>query len=266
MDQRFAGIERLYGSGSVATFARAHVCVVGIGGVGSWAVEAFARSGIGALTLIDADEICVSNTNRQAHAITGQYGRSKVAAMAERARAINPALRVHSFADFLASNNLAELLDRGYHGVLDACDAFRVKVEMIVFCKRRKIPLVVCGAAGGRVDPTLISVRDLSRTDHDIMLGQIRRKLRDEFGWTRNPKRYFGIPAVFSREHARYVQADGSVRALRPADAESGLKLDCAAGFGAATHVTASFAFVAVARMLDVLLERAESRADRADG
>jgi len=256
MDPRFAGIERLYGTGSVARLARAHVCVVGIGGVGSWAAEALARSGVGALTLIDADDVCVSNVNRQSHALEGEYGRPKVDVMAQRVRAINPGIRVHALTEFVTLANLTVLLDRGYDALIDACDALRIKVEMIAFCKRRKIPIVVSGSAGGRTDPTLITARDLTRTEHDILLGLVRRRLRDERGWTRNPKRYFGVQAVFSRENVRYPQADGSVCGERPADAEGSLKLDCGGGLGAATHVTATFGFVAVARVIDRLLSR----------
>lgn len=261
MDERFAGIDRLYGAGAAAQLARAHVCVVGIGGVGSWAVEALARSGVGELTLIDADDVCVSNTNRQSHALDGEYGRAKVDVMAERASAINPAVRVHAIADFLTSANLADLLARGYDAVLDACDTLKVKVEMIAFCKRRKIPIVVSGSAGGRIDPTLITARDLSKTEHDILLGLVRRKLREDYGWTRNPKRYFGVQAVFSRENVNYPQADGSVCKTRATNTEGGLKLDCSGGLGAATQVTGTFAFVAVSRVIQRLLAVPLSRA-----
>lgn len=256
MDQRFAGIERLYGAGSVARLTGSHVCVIGIGGVGSWAAEALARSGVGTVTLIDADDVCVSNVNRQSHALEGEYGRPKVDVVAQRLRAINPKINVHALAEFVTLANLTELLDRGYDAVIDACDALRIKVEMIAFCKRRKIPIVVSGSAGGRTDPTLITARDLTRTEHDILLGLVRRRLRDERGWTRNPKRYFGVQAVFSRENVRYPQADGSVCGERPGDSEAGLKLDCGGGLGAATHVTATFGFVAVARVIERLLSR----------
>ena len=258
MNERFAGIDRLYGAGAAARLAQAHVCVVGIGGVGSWAVEALARSGVGELTLIDADDVCVSNTNRQLHALDGEYGRAKVEVMAERARAINPAIKVHAIPDFLTSSNLWTLLGRDgmppYDAVLDACDSMKVKVEMIAFCKRRKIPIVVSGSAGGRIDPTLITSRDLSKTEHDAMLALVRQKLRDDYGWTRNPKRYFGVQAVFSRENANYPQADGTVCKTRVSN-EGAVKLDCSGGLGAATHVTGTFAFVAVSRVLSKLLE-----------
>ncbi len=254
VDPRFAGIDRLYGAGSVARLSGAHVAVVGVGGVGSWAVEALARTGVGALTLIDADEICVGNTNRQLHAVKGQYGRLKVDAMAERVRAINPHLRVTPVACFLTPANLGMILQPGFDLVLDCCDAFRVKVELIAHCRRNKRRLIVCGAAGGRTDAARIMVRDLSRTEHDALLAMIRRKLRGEFNFPRNRDRYFGVPAVFSLENVRYPQADGSVCGLRPDKAADPLNLDCGGGLGAAMHVTAAFAMVAVGTVLDRLL------------
>ena len=255
MAQRFAGIDRLYGSGSVARLSTAHVCVVGVGGVGSWAVEALVRSGVGWLTLIDADDVCLSNTNRQLHALDGHYGRAKVEVLAERARAINPEVRIDALAQFLTPANLAELLLREYDFVLDACDSFRVKVETIAFCRRRKLPLIAVGSAGGRTDPTRIQVRDLSRTEHDALLALVRKKLRAEFNFPRNPGRYFGVPAVYSLENVQYPQADGTVCGTRPAlGPDAALKLDCGAGLGAATHVTAAFAFAAVSRILPRLL------------
>lgn len=253
VEQRFLGIDRLYGAGSVARLARAHVCVIGIGGVGSWVVEALARSGVGRLTIIDADEVCVSNTNRQLHALDGEYGRAKVAVMAERARAINPTIAVDAIEEFVTPANLVTMLDRDYHLVIDCCDAFRVKVELIAWCRRRKRPLITVGSAGGRTDPTLIAVRDLSKTEHDALLALVRKKLREEFHFPRGPKRYFGVQAVYSRENVRYLQADGSVCGVRPAGGDS-LKLDCGGGLGAATHVTAAFAFAAVSRALTRLL------------
>jgi tRNA A37 threonylcarbamoyladenosine dehydratase len=258
-DERFAGIDRLYGTGSAARLAHAHVCVVGIGGVGSWAVEALARSGVGKLTMIDADDVCVSNTNRQLHALHGAYGRTKVDVVAERARAINPQLHIKPIAEFLAPANLEALLAGGYDAVLDACDAINVKVEMIAFCRRRKIPIVVSGSAGGRRDPTLITHRDLSKTEHDVLLSNVRRRLRDDYGWTRNPKRYFGVQAVFSHEKVNYPQPDGTVCKTRGADAEGGLKLDCSGGLGAAMHVTATFGMVAASRVIERLLEHKRS-------
>ena len=253
---RFAGIDRLYGVGSVERHAAARVAVVGMGGVGSWVVEALVRSGVGHLTLIDADDICVSNTNRQLPALDGQYGRNKAEAMAERCRAINPLVEVDVIPQFLTASNMAELLDRGFDLVLDACDSFRVKVETIAWCRRRKRPILTVGAAGGRLDPTLVRVRDLSRTEHDAMLSLIRKKLRGEFNFPKNHDRYFGVPAIYSLENVRYPQADGSVCGIRPQlGKDEALKLDCGAGLGAATHITGAFAFAAAGKALEMLLK-----------
>jgi len=255
---RFAGIDRLYGAGSLARLAQARIAVVGIGGVGSWAVEALARSGVGHLRLIDADDLCVSNTNRQLPAMDGNFGRAKVEAMAERCRLIHPAIVIEPVAEFLTAASLERHLGDGLDLVLDACDSFRSKVETIAWCRRRKLPLLVVGSAGGRSDVTQIRVRDLSRTEHDAMLALIRKKLRSEFGFPRNPDRYFGVPAVYSLENVRYPQADGSVCGTRPAlGADAALKLDCGAGLGAATHVTGAFAFAAVGKVISMLLARA---------
>lgn len=254
--ERFGGIDRLYGAGALARFAGCHVAVVGLGGVGSWLVEALARSGVGRLTLIDADDLCVSNTNRQLPALEGQYGRNKAEAMAERCRAINPGMKVDPVLSFLTPSNLEEMLGRGYDLVIDACDSFRAKVEAIAWCRRRKIPMITVGAAGGRLDPTLVRVRDLSRTEHDAMLALIRRKLRGEFNFPKNHQRYFGVPAIYSLENVQYPQADGSVCGLRPTlGADAALKLDCGAGLGAATHITGAFAFVAAGKALEMLLK-----------
>jgi tRNA threonylcarbamoyladenosine dehydratase len=255
LQERFAGIERLYGRGSVARLAQVHVCVVGVGGVGSWAVEALARTAVGRITMIDADDLCLSNTSRQLPALDGFYGRAKVDAMAERARAINPLIAIDALQQFVTLGNLEELLTRGYDHVIDACDSLRVKVEMIAFCRRRKIPLVTCGAAGGRTDPTKVQVRDLSRTEHDAMLALVRKRLRAQHGFPRNPDRYFGVQAVYSLENVQYPQADGSVCGVRPKlDPDAALKLDCGQGLGSVTQVTGTFAFAAVSRVVAKIL------------
>lgn len=252
---RFGGIDRLYGVGAWRHFAATRVVVVGLGGVGSWVAEALARSGVGHLSLIDADDICVSNTNRQLPALAGAYGRAKVEAMAERCRAINPGMRVDAVCEFVTAANVPRLLD-GFDVVVDACDSFRSKVELIAWCRRNKRAVVTVGSAGGRTDTTLVRVRDLSRTEHDAMLALVRKKLRAEFNFPKNKDRYFGVSAIYSLENVRYPQADGSVCGLRPKlDADAALKLDCGAGLGAATHVTGAFAFAAVGRVIELLLK-----------
>jgi tRNA A37 threonylcarbamoyladenosine dehydratase len=255
--ERFAGVERLYGVGSLARLSACRVAIIGIGGVGSWLVEALARSGVGHLTLIDADDICVSNSNRQLPAMSGQFGRQKVAVMRERCLAINPDMQVEAMAAFLTPSNIAQMIEQGFDLVIDACDSFRVKVELIAWCRRRKQKLIVVGAAGGRTDPTQIRIRDLAKTEQDALLALIRRKLRTEFNFPKNKDRYFSIPAVYSLENVQYPQADGSVCGIRPAtDPEGGFKLDCGDGLGAATHVTGAFAFAAAAKAMEILLGR----------
>ena len=251
MNTIFTPINKLYGSHAAERLHQAHVCVIGVGGVGSWAAEALARSGVGRITMIDGDEVCVSNTNRQLHAIAGNYGKAKVAVLAERLLAINPAIELNPIQEMLTSHSLERHLKQGYDYVLDACDSFRVKVEMIAYCKRNKIKLLVVGAAGGRSDPTLIRVKDLSNTEQDKLLALTRAKLREEFNFTRNPKRYFGVRAVYSLENVRYPAPDGGVcfNRLEKNAAESG-KLDCDSGLGVAVFVTASFAMVAVAEIV----------------
>jgi tRNA threonylcarbamoyladenosine dehydratase len=263
---RFGGIDRLYGRGALARLSGRSVAVVGLGGVGSWLVEALARSGVGALTLVDADDLCVSNTNRQLPALEGAYGRGKAAAMAERCLAINPHARVVPVPAFLTAANTPALLGAGFDLVVDACDSFRTKVEAIAWCRRNRQPILTVGSAGGRTDPTLVRVRDLSKTEHDAMLALVRRKLRGEFAFPKGPTRYFSVPAVYSLENVQYPQADGSVCGLRPvADGEAGFKLDCGAGLGAATHVTGAFAFAAAGKALAMLLkDRAGERGEAA--
>lgn len=248
-DLRFGGIRRLYGARAVERFRHAHVVVVGVGGVGSWAVEALARSGIGRLTLIDLDDVCLSNVNRQLHALDGTIGRPKVEVLAERCRAIYPGIEVVADAAFVTPTNLAERLPADADHVLDAIDSVVAKSALIAWCKRRKIPITVTGAAGGQTDPTRIQTADLARAVQDPLLARVRAQLRRDYGFTRNPKRRFSVECVFSDEQLVYPAPDGEVCHARPAPGES-TRLDCASGFGAATFVTGAFGFAATARVL----------------
>jgi len=250
---RFAGIDRLYGRGSVVRLSTRRVCIIGLGGVGSWVAEALARSALGHVALVDGDEVCESNVNRQLPALDGQFGRAKVDVLAERMRAISPGIDVEPDQRFLTPSSLDEIAGRDYDLIIDACDAFRVKVELAAWCRRRKQRLIMVGSAGGRSDPTQVRVRDLSRTEHDALLALVRKKLRSEFGFPKNTQRYFGIPAIYSLENVRYPQLDGSVCGRRSEGGDS-MGLDCGGGLGAAMHVTAAFAMAATARALDLLL------------
>ncbi|RDE24490.1 tRNA cyclic N6-threonylcarbamoyladenosine(37) synthase TcdA [Motiliproteus coralliicola] len=262
MDQRFGGTRRLYGTDGVEALAKAHVCVIGIGGVGSWVVEALARSAVGELTLIDLDDLCVTNTNRQIHALSQTIGQSKVAVMAERVEQINPDCRCHQVEEFIDEQNAWELLDQRFDYVIDAIDDVRAKAAIIACCRRRKIPVITIGGAGGQVDPTRIDVADLSRTEQDPLAAKVRSHLRRFYNFSTNPKRRFDVPCVYSSEQLRYPQPDGSVCGQKRTTEEGeGMRLDCNTGFGASTCVTATFGFVAVARVIDKLIERATRQA-----
>lgn len=266
LEPRFGGTRRLYGEQGLDALKRAHVCVVGIGGVGSWVVEALARSAVGEITLIDLDDLCVTNTNRQIHALTDTIGQSKVAVMAERVRGINPDCRCHQVEELVTEENARSLFDQPFDYVIDAIDDVRAKAAMIASCRRRKLPIITIGGAGGQIDPTRIQVADLSRTLHDPLAAKLRSHLRRFYGFSSNPKRRFDVPCVFSTEQLRYPQPDGSVCALKSvAEPGQGMRLDCNSGFGASTCVTATFGFVAVARVIDKLLERAARMPPRSE-
>ena len=249
-DFRFGGISRLYGREAAAALRQAHVVVVGLGGVGSWAAEALARTGIGEITLVDMDEVCVSNTNRQLPALTGQYGRTKTAVLGERLRAINPEAVIHEHFGFITTSNVEELIGRHHSGVIDAIDSVKPKAALLAFCQRQKIPVICAGGAGGQLDPTQIQVADLSRTTQDPLLAKVRNLLRREYGFSRNPKRRFGIEAVYSLEQLTYPAPDGQVCRKKPGT-DQAIRLDCATGFGAATPVTATFGMFAASRLIN---------------
>ncbi|MDX1453081.1 MAG: tRNA cyclic N6-threonylcarbamoyladenosine(37) synthase TcdA [Oleiphilaceae bacterium] len=253
---RFGGVARLYGQAAAEYFSKAHIAVIGIGGVGSWAAEALARSGIGKITLFDLDDICVSNINRQIHATQSTIGQLKVEIMAQRLRQISPGIEVDEQHCFVTPSNVAQVLSNEYDYVFDATDSVKAKTAIIAHCRRHKIPIITSGGAGGQTDPTQIHIADLSRTTQDPLLAKIRNNLRRLHGFSRNPKRKFSVDAVYSTENLVYDQGDGTVCQSRP---EQGgpARLDCASGFGAVTHVTACFGMVAVSHILKKLAMRA---------
>lgn len=236
---RFGGIVRLYGQKNADRFASSHACVIGIGGVGSWTAEALARSGVGILTLIDLDEICVTNTNRQIHTDSMQIGRSKAGVMAERLRTINPAIVVRVVEDFVSSENVSSLIDVSMDVVVDAIDAYREKLAVIEHCVSTNLLVVVAGAAGGRLDASKIQTNDLNRTEHDPLLRRVRKDLRKS-GVVGARDRRWGIPAVFSSESPRFPGADGCTTATKP---DGSVAMDCGTGMGTVTHVTGTFGF-----------------------
>jgi len=201
--RRFGGVARLYGAAGLAHLEAANVCVIGIGGVGSWAAEALARNAVGHITLIDLDHIAASNTNRQIHALGDAYGRAKVEAMAERIVAINPRCRVTPVDDFVTEDNVGELL-AGFDFVIDAIDAVKVKTAILGWARREGVRVITCGGAGGQLDPTRVRIEDLARTIQDPLLAKVRGNLRRQWGFPRDPKKKFGIQAVYSDEPLRY--------------------------------------------------------------
>ena len=254
MTRRFGGISRLYGTRGLERLQQAHVCVLGIGGVGSWAAEALARSAIGELTLVDLDHVAESNINRQLPALTETLGRAKVRVMAERIHDINPRCRVHAIEEFLTADNLGALLDARLDFIIDCIDGFRIKAQLIAHCKRNRLRVITVGGAGGQRDPTRIRIADLSRTEHDALFSKTRKLLRSDYGFTSNPRRRFDIPCVYSLEQPLFPTADGDVSRAKPDSAEAG-NLSCAGGLGSLMPVTAGFGLAAAAHVLTKLAE-----------
>jgi tRNA A37 threonylcarbamoyladenosine dehydratase len=256
--QRFGGIERLYGTGVLERLAQAHVCVVGLGGVGSWAVEALARSGVGAITIVDLDDVCVTNINRQLPALDGTIGRPKAEVLAERVRAINPACRVTARIEFFTEGTAGRLLEgERFDYVIDAIDALKNKALLIARCRAAGIRVITCGGAGGRRDATGVRVDDLAFTHRDPLLRYVRKKLRSRHGFSRDVEQPFGVLAVYTQEMPLYPQSDGTVCEFAEVGEEGGI--GCASGIGAAAFVTGAFGFAAAGVVVNALANPTDS-------
>lgn len=244
--RRFAGLERLYGMQGAERIRAAHVAIVGIGGVGSWAAEALARSGVGALTLIDLDHVAESNVNRQVHALTPTLGQAKVRAMAERIELIHPQCRVTGIEEFVERGNWPDLLPAGVDAVIDACDQVAAKTEMAAWARRAGVAFVTVGAAGGKKHAHKVDIDDLAKVTHDPLLAQLRYRLRKQHGAPRDGKT-IGIACVFSRE------------TVAPPDPSCALmgdgSLNCS-GYGSVVSVTACFGMSAAGWILEILSNR----------
>ncbi len=257
-NRRFGGVERLYGKDAVTLFKKAHICVIGIGGVGSWAAEALARSAVGHLTLIDLDHIAESNINRQIQAHSDTLGKAKVSALHERIALINPRCRVNEVEEFIEPDNLDHMIGgRGFSYVIDAIDSVKAKTALIAYCRQHRIPLITIGAAGGQTDPGKIEIRDLSRTEQEPLLALVRKRLRQNFGFPRGTKNKFGVDAVFSMEALTMP-----TEMCETGQGVSGL--NCA-GFGSSIVVTASFGLAAAAHVLRRLADQATSPTQEED-
>jgi tRNA A37 threonylcarbamoyladenosine dehydratase len=258
-DRRFGGIARLYGAKALERFKAAHVCVIGVGGVGSWVVEALARSAVGQLTMIDLDNLAESNVNRQIHALTDTLGKAKVTALSERIAQINPYCKVTEIEEFITPDNLEEMVRVGkFDYVVDAIDDVQAKTALIAYCRANGIRLITIGGAGGQIDPTKIEIRDLCRTEQEPLLAKVRKRLRALHGFPRGTKNKFGIDAVFSTEPLRMPAPAAEACEIPEVDNAGVTGLNCA-GFGSAMVVTASFGLVAAAQVLRKLAEESES-------
>lgn len=257
-EERFGALSRVYGLEAYQIIRQSHICVVGNGGVGSWAVEALARTGVNRIAIIDGDDIARSNINRQCHTLESTLGGMKTEVMKQRVLDINPECVCETKNEFLNDDNIFDLLlpdgESPYDCVIDAIDRIKYKALIIYFCKRNRIPVVTTGGAGGLVEPTQIEVKDLTRTWNDPLAASVRLSLRQQYNFTRNPKRSFGVPCVYSREQQRYPDADGNVGYQKPGVA--GLTLDCGFGYGSVVSVTASFGFAAAAKAIELVVKK----------
>lgn len=244
LQRRFGGLQRLYGVAGAQRIRIAHVAVIGIGGVGSWAAEGLARSGVGRLTLIDMDHVAESNVNRQIHALSTTLGQAKVQAMAERIALINPECRVDCIEEFVEPANWPAIVPAPMDAVIDACDQIRAKTAMAAWAIKTHTPFITVGAAGGKRLAHKVDVDDLAHTTHDPLLAQLRYRLRREHGAARDGKR-IGVPCVFSRESVAPPHASCAID-------EGDGSLNCH-GYGSSVAVTATFGQCAAGWVLDSL-------------
>ncbi len=244
-EEKFGSLMRVYGEAVIEMVQGLHVCVIGLGGVGSWTVESLVRSGVGKITLVDGDTISKSNVNRQIHALESTLGMLKVEAMKTRLLDINPDCQINVIEQFLNDDNDRDILERGYDCVIDAIDGFKTKANIIYCCKRNKVPVITTGGAGGLIDPTKIQVSDLSSTWNDPLAAKVRSHLRSHYRFTRNKRYTFGVPCVYSIEQQRYPDKEGAVSYTKPG--VKGLSLDCSYGYGSSVMVTTVFGVTAAA-------------------
>ena len=250
--ERFGGVGRLLGREALARLSEAHVCVVGTGGVGSWTVEGLARSGVGALTLIDLDDVCVTNVNRQLPALDGQIGRPKITVLAERVKLINPECRVTLITDFFTAKTAEEMLSTKFSCLVDAIDRVGNKALLIAESVKRGYACVAVGGAGGKRDATQIRAGDLGESGGDDLLRLVRKKLRSEHGFAKGEGHTYGVRCVYSMEKPVYPWADGTC-GTEP-EPGTNLKLDCASGFGTAVWVTGAFGLAAAQEAVGLVL------------
>ena len=249
---RFSGISRLYGKNELKVLNTSHILIVGIGGVGTWTAEAIARSGIGKITLVDLDDVCVSNTNRHLIAKTGNIGKQKVQVMKERIELINPDCEVNAIENFFTKESSKEILESDYTIVIDCIDSVNNKALLIAACKRKKFPVIVCGGSAGKRDLSRIQIKDLNLAKGDHLINNVKEVLLNEYHFPRQ-KTPFRVKCIFSDEGRYFAQKDGTVCKDKVKDAN--LKLDCASGLGTASFITGSFGFYAASEAIRQILK-----------
>jgi tRNA A37 threonylcarbamoyladenosine dehydratase len=256
---RFGGVARLFGANALKRLSAAHVCVIGLGGVGSWTVEALARSGVGALTLVDFDEVCVTNVNRQLPALTENVGRPKTLVLAERVAGINPACRVEPVVEFFTRENSDRILTPRYDHVVDATDSLQHKLLAIWQCRERGLPVLTVGGSAGKRDGTCVCVADLSEATSDALLRFVRKRLRERHGFPRGEGARFNVRCVYSPERPVYPWSDG--RICPSPEPGCAVAPDCASGLGSAAFVTGAFGLAAAGEVVRALVVPPETGA-----
>lgn len=261
-EQRFGGIARLYGTSAQSAIRSSHILVIGLGGVGSWSAEALVRTGVGHISLMDLDDICITNTNRQVHTLQSTIGSAKTEALRDRLQQINPECEINVIDDFLSQDNIESYITSDYSLVIDAIDLMFTKAALIAHCKRRKIPIITTGSSGGKKDPTQITYGDLGKTRNDPLLAKVRNTLRRHYNFSRNNKRSFGIEAIYSTEQLTYPNNQGETcQSKQFLDSTQGL--DCNSGFGSVSMVTASVGLLAASRGLEKIIAKSTNKASQ---
>lgn len=249
---RFGGIERLLTQDGLVRLQNAHILIVGIGGVGSWTAEALARAGVGQLTLVDLDDVCITNVNRQLHALTSTIGQSKIDVMKARLADATPECQVRTIHEFFDQSTAEMILDARYDLVIDCIDSLQNKCLLIDTCFKRQIPLITVGGAGGKIDPTQIKTSDLGLSTNDTLLKRVRKSLKREWGWDKTEGKAWGIQAVYSIERSKYLDSTGKLR-FEP-NLKQHQRINCTTGIGTGAWITGTFGFFAAALAIQHLV------------
>jgi tRNA A37 threonylcarbamoyladenosine dehydratase len=254
-NQRFGGIGRLYGLKGLHNLLHSRVLIVGLGGIGSWAAESLARSGVGKITIVDLDDVCITNTNRQLPAISGEYGKLKIHVIKERLLSINPQCEIHAIEDFFTAKTAERILGQHFDYVIDAIDSLQNKCLLASMCRDKNLRLIITGGAAGKINPALIQLSDLGECNNDSLIFNMRKRLRQEFNFpsgvnsTSSKKQIFNLQCIYSPEETTYPTSDGGI--CNTPDINTNLKLDCETGMGSVSHITSIFGLMAAGHVVN---------------